>query len=364
LVPFTSVIIIIFLYFGTYWRVDLKSTTAKWEYDILVFWIFVCFIRSAIQLHGIDDLKTFLFSNYMGLSLFPVLFFIVGVNINYFFSVNKILTVYFVLATLLSLVFINHFEFQLFILFPIFYIIITIPLRNSWERLFIILVSISIVIVSLTNRAGILRILISYLIVIAYYVIQKMRVNKKLLKFIVFCLLMIPVVSLYLGIKGQSVFQVILGRNEVSYSQINPSIDTRTFLYYEVFQDLKSNEAFIFGKGLNAGYASQSFETFSRPVVEVGFLQILLKTGIVGFVLYITVLISAVFKALGKSSNSFVKSLGLLLAGYVLLLFVENIIAYNLLNIIIWIIVGMCHSEALRGLSTQEMKHLFTGKNS
>jgi hypothetical protein len=165
---------------------------------------------------------------------------------------------------------------------------------------------------------------------------------------------------LYLGINGQSVFQVILGEGNDNYSQLNPYADTRTFLYYEVFQDLKFNEAFLFGKGLNAGYMSVAFDTTSRSIVEVGFLQILLKTGIVGCFLYFSLIISAIFRALGKSKNLFVKSLGLLLSGYTLMLFVENVIAYNMLNIITWIVVGMCHSEKLRGISNNDIKTLFT----
>jgi len=213
--------------------------------------------------------------------------------------------------------------------------------------------------VSLTNRAGILRILISYCIVVVYYIMLNIKISKKLLNLIIFILLMIPIVSLYLGIKGHSVFQTILGNDTQQYTQMNPYADTRTFLYYEVFNDLKFNDAFVFGKGMNAGYYSEAFDTYSRDIVEVGFLQILLKTGIVGFLLYISVIISAIFKALGKSRNMFVKSLGLLLAGYVLMLFVENVIAYNLLNIIIWILVGVCHSDALRKLSNQEIRNLF-----
>ena len=102
---------------------------------------------------------------------------------------------------------------------------------------------------------------------------------------------MMPVVSLYLGVKGQSVFQIVLGEDNNSYSQLNPYADTRTFLYYEVFQDLQANQAFIFGKGMNAGYASDSFQTFSRQVVEVGFLQMLLKTGIIGCLLYFAIIL-------------------------------------------------------------------------
>ena len=130
----------------------------------------------------------------------------------------------------------------------------------------------------MTNRSGILRIFIGFSVVIAYYVIKYVKVNKILLNVIVFCVLLIPFGSLYLGIKGQSVFQMMSGDDDRQYSQLDPYADTRTFLYYEVFQDLKHNDAFLLGKGLNAGYMSEAFETYNRPVVEVAFLQILLKT--------------------------------------------------------------------------------------
>ena len=53
------------------------------------------------------------------------------------------------------------------------------------------------------------------------------------------------------------------------------------------------------------------------------------------------------------------KALGLLLAGYLIMFFIENVIAYNLLNIIIWFIVGLCHSETFWNYSDQGIKNLF-----
>jgi hypothetical protein len=359
LLPLGSSLIMLFVYFGTYWRKGLNGQKVVILYDILMIWIFVCLVRSLLQFHSLGEVKEFLFSSYLGLSLFPILFFIAGTKTDYFFALNKSLSIYILIAALLSLFFVNYFEFQLFLLLPVFYIIITIPLRTPGGRLMVILITVSIIIVSFTNRAGLLRIVISYSILGAYYLMRNVKVNRKLLNLLVTLILLVPVVSLYLGIKGQSVFQIILGDDGTSYSQLNPYADTRTFLYYEVFQDLQATKTFVFGKGLNAGYASDAFETFSRQVVEVGFLQILLKTGVVGFILYVSVIFSAIFKALGDSRNLFVKALGLLLAGYLLMLFVENIIAYNLLNIIIWFIVGLCHSESIRNLEDKEIKSLF-----
>lgn len=361
LLAILSALIMIFLYFATNWRYDLKGISSAYLYDLLVIWIFICFTRSLLEMNGINDMIPFLFYNYLGISLFPVLFFIVGLNSNYFGSVNRILTGYLIVATLISMFFVNVFELQIFLLMPLFYIILTIPLRSNWGKVFILIVSIIVFVVSFTNRAGILRILISYSILLVYYLMQSVRISKKLINFLVFIILMIPLISIYLGIKGESVFESILGETE-SYSQMNPYADTRTFLYYEVFQDLKMNKAFIFGKGLNASYASESFQTFGRRMVEVGFLQILMKMGIVGVLLYLSVIITAIFKSIGKSSNLFIKSLGLLLAGYVLMLFIENVLAYNLLNVVIWIIVGMCYSPKLRALNDTEIKFLFSRK--
>ncbi len=306
-----------------------------------------------------SEIIGYLFNNYVGISLFPVFFFIAGNNVNYFGTINKILTVYIILASTLSFIFLEFFELQVFLLYPLFYMILTIPLRKTGGKWLIVLISVAVIIVSLTNRAGILRILISYCIIAVYYVMLNIKINKKLLYLIVFVILMIPVFSLYLGIKGQSVFQTILGDDNQPYSQLDPYADTRTFMYYEVFQDLKGNDAFLFGKGLGAGYYSEAFVTFSRNVVEVGFLQIILKTGIFGFLLYISVIISAIYKALGKSNSLFIKSIGLLLASYVLMLFIENIIAYNILNVLVWTAVGMCHSASFRDLDDHEIKNYF-----
>ena len=359
-----SSFIMVFLYFFTYWRRDLDSTSSSILYDILIIWIFICFIRSVLEMTSLNELVPFLFYNYLGISLFPVLFFIAGINYRYYRPINRILSGYIIAGTFVSLLFVNYFELQVFILMPIFYIILTIPLRNSAGKIFVLAVTIMIIALSFTNRAGILRIIISASILLAFYLMQSVRISRNLIKGLVFAILLIPVVSMYFGLKGDSIFQVILGEDTQPYSQMNPYADTRTFLYYEVFQDLKINKALLLGKGLNATYASEAFQTFGRPMVEVGFLQILLKSGIVGVILYLAVIIRAIYLSLGKSTSVHLKSLGLLLSGYVIMLFIENVIAYNLLNVLVWIIVGMCYSPKLRALSDAEFKAMFGGPES
>ena len=178
LLPLVSSLIMLFVYFGTYWRAGLNGKKIVILYDILMAWIFICLVRSLLQFHSFGDVREFLFSSYLGLSLFPLLFFMAGVNSSYFFIINKTLSIYILVAALVSLFFISYFEFQLFILLPVFYIIVTIPLRNPAGRLMVILITVSIIIVSYTNRAGLLRLLISYSILGAYYVMQNVKVNR------------------------------------------------------------------------------------------------------------------------------------------------------------------------------------------
>lgn len=352
-----SALMMIFVYIATYWRIKLKGSSIVIWYDILIVWTVICIIRSLLTLHGREETIDFIFSSYLGISLFPVLFFIAGLNVTYFRPINSILVVYLILASLISFSLINYFELQVFLLYPLFFMILTIPLQKTGTKWLIFLVSLAVVLLSFTNRAGVLRIIISYCILLVYFIMTYIKINKKLLYTAAFLILMIPVISLYMGIKGQSVFQMILGEDNQPYSQLNLYSDTRTFLYFEVFQDLKANNAFILGKGIGAGYYSGSFTTYNRDVVEVGFLQILLKTGIIGFLLYVSIIISAVFKALGKSKNQFIKSVGLMLAGYLLMFFVENILAYNALNVLVWIAVGMCHSDEYRNMTDEEIRN-------
>jgi hypothetical protein len=355
-----SSLILIFVYITTKWRVDLKGSNALLLYDLMILWVLICYFRGFLNTYRVYTMKEMLFSPYVGLSLFPMLFFIVGVNKKYFFMINRLLFIYCLVIFVFSLPFITYFELQFFLMIPLFYIIVTFPLQSPRDRILTFIMTATIVFTSMTNRAGVLRIIISYMIVIIFYLVLEMKVSRKLINVIVFLALITPFYLLYLGLTGKDVFKIVLGENtEQGYKQENLRSDTRTFLYVDVFRDLKINNAFIFGKGINGGYASEDFETFNRLAVEVGFLQILLKSGIVGFLLYISLFISAIFKALNNSENHFMKYLGLLLCGYVLMFFIEDIIGFTLFNVIVWCVIGMCHSKELRALNDKEIRDLF-----
>jgi len=355
-----SVFSLVVIYFFTVWKSEISSPAVIILYKLYLLLVLISFGRNLFTINGIKEFKWLLFDSYTGLAFFPALFFIVGCKSKNFSSINKILRIYCLLAFACSLFFIKSAdELAVFLLMPIFYVIVTFPIKKSNERLLILIISVAVIFISLTHRAGVMRIVISYCIVLVYFIIRNVKIHKIILYLIVLCIMFLPLYFLYQGIMGDSIFEKIFNDSPVEYSQEDLMIDTRTFLYAEVFQDLKMSNALTLGKGTAGGYASISFQTLNRQIVEVGFLQMLLKSGIIGFLVYFALLFSAVFKALGKSKSLFMKCLGILLASYLLMFFVENVIAFDLLNIVIWMVIGMCHSKELLSFNDNEIKQLY-----
>jgi hypothetical protein len=134
--------------------------------------------------------------------------------------------------------------------------------------------------------------------------------------------------------------------------------DTRTFLYDELFRDLKGRDL-VFGRGFQGTYFSpymlqiQSGQDFSgdsyyRFSSEVGFLQLLLKGGFIYFFLFITPLVAAIYKGLFTRHTS---RIAFLLSVYILcetlILFMENLPSFHFHYFLIFFLAGYGYREAV-----------------
>ncbi len=133
--------------------------------------------------------------------------------------------------------------------------------------------------------------------------------------------------------------------------------DTRTFLYKEVFGDMKPHEL-ILGRGFQGTYFSNYFlwlqtnnhdfsgDHYYRFSVEVGFLQFLVKGGFVYFGLYVTPLIVSCYRGLFTRHNS---RIAFLISIYILtelfIIFIENIPAYHFQFFIIFFLAGFAYRK-------------------
>ncbi len=130
--------------------------------------------------------------------------------------------------------------------------------------------------------------------------------------------------------------------------------DTRTFLYTELFGDMNTKDL-IFGRGFQGSYFSPYFlyqqtsnhdfsgDFYYRFSIEVGFLQCLLKGGFIFFFLFITPLVSAIYRGLFTRHTS---RTAYLISIYILteflILFVENIPSYHFQFFLIFFMAGYC----------------------
>lgn len=150
---------------------------------------------------------------------------------------------------------------------------------------------------------------------------------------------------------GNSVFEQVITTSYFENVEEEHAVDTRTFLYEEVFEDLTENNAWIFGKGISGTYYSSFFDhkdgLENRFGAEVGLLYSLLKGGIIQAVLYMVILLIAIYRCLIRSNSKCVVLLGLILLSHYVLLFVEEIPHYDLYNIATWFYMGMACSISL-----------------
>jgi len=174
-----------------------------------------------------------------------------------------------------------------------------------------------------------------------------------------------PLKLVVIGITGFFIYQFLAHLQDwlemfksFSHDKSFDDEDTRTFLYNEVFSDFNIRDI-IFGRGFQGKYFSPYFlwqqamnhdfsgDAYYRFSVEVGFLECLLKGGIAFFLLFITPMVSAVYRGLFSRHNSKVVYLtAIYILCELLILFVENIPSYHFQFFLIFFLAGYCCREA------------------
>ena len=368
-----SVLLSLSVFFNNF-KIIKKKITAL-PFFILLFYIIVNFVSLIRGFSNSGSISTLLGNPYTGLALFlPIL---VGYSVKYTY-INILIKQFFVLLKIgLVLFFIFLFfsgglfsELQLKVLNNLFlsvlFLITIFSYFNLKQRVIILLSVLCLIYLGydLESRSMLIRIIL--LIISGFGLYIQKRLNSRLISKLGFALIFITLFISYSSItSSKSFFDNILSSS--APSSVNTS-DTRTFLYVEVLSDLISENSIVFGKGANGVYYSQYFDetkgdTANRLTVEVGVLAILLKTGLVGLIAYLALIIIAIYQAFFISKNNFVKGFGFLLLVYFIVLFFENLVAYSFYNFLVWFSIGVCLSSDIRKLSESDLKNKIKFKN-
>ena len=134
--------------------------------------------------------------------------------------------------------------------------------------------------------------------------------------------------------------------------------DNRTFLYDEVFTDLKRNDSFLQGFGISNGYYSSYFSNSlheKRNVNEVTILHFLFRAGLIWTSLYLTIIVYAMIYSIKKSKNNLCLGGSIMLSGYFFSSFIIDTNSINFIHVIIWFLIAICTSSKFNNLSNIEI---------
>lgn len=335
------------------------------KYANVLFFFYMCWQIYAI-IRGIStiDKNTFawyIFYPYTLLSFLVPFVFKIPFNISYF----KILFKYFYVLSLFLFVFVllffnmfytnNNFAEQIIWTFGTGagLLILTLEYHSIRYRI----VGYTTVIVSLFLAALLARrnfivtfgdfIIFSYLI---YIFSRNQPLKTKFRKFITFLFFIVGVLFIYFA-NEDVLFGKLSGR--LTENSREPVLDA--YLLDMTTQD------WIIGKGMEGTYYMPNFEenVDSRFLIENGYLQVILKTGIVGLVLFLLIALPAAFLGLIKSKNIISKAAGAIVFLWLIDMFPWGMPAMNIRYILLWTCISISYSKTIREIPDETISKLF-----
>ena len=184
------------------------------------------------------------------------------------------------------------------------------------------------------------------------------------LPFILFSLAASGIFNVFeIGASNNDKYVLVERSYEGGAVETNLSDDTRSFLYQEVLYSAKYFDFWIFGRTPARGHISNTFGDLDpdkrneRVLDEVAILNIFVWSGMIGVVLYFLVFYYATYLAISKSKNIFSVIAGLFLLFRWVFAWIEDINAFTLTNIFIWILIAFCYSSEFRNMSTVDVQN-------
>ena len=336
-------------------------------YRLLMMWNIFTIIYGVFTVRSYWDWKVLFLSSSLFL-LVPLAFFL-GKNVmlfrqTFFFFIKYVCYYGFLL---IPIGFVTNEELYARIVIPISFFIVCIPYLKYKHKLLVLVVASTSVLSILDFRANIIKISVSFLALGTFY----LRVVSS--KIVYRCahafMFLLPIVLLLMAaFGGFNIFEQ-LQKNEgytiktkISETS-NLTADTRTFLYVEVFQTMNENGTWLFGGGAVAKYKSIYFTELvtgnMRYGTEVGFLNTLLNSGLIGILFYFLILLVSSYYAIYKSNNNLCKMMGLLIASRWILFFLEELTQFDLNLYFLWLIIGVVSTNKFRSFTDNDLNSFF-----
>ncbi|MDD2244608.1 MAG: hypothetical protein VB024_11170 [Dysgonamonadaceae bacterium] len=360
------IILIIFL-FSKYYFVDKRNNKNLRFVLLYLLWNIVCIIRGMFVAEIYWDWKG-LIENAMALMLPIVAYSATNIKL-----VQSTLSVYLKYALPLFLIFAFMIRTEAFgfYLMPMSFLLLFLPALTRTQKALVLMVTIVVLIADLGARSNVVKFSIPLLILLIYHFRKSLSV--KTIEVIRISLFAIPLILFILGITG--VFNIFkmsdyfkdeitaIGTDESgTRSEVDITVDTRTFIYSEVLQSAINNHYWLIGRTPARGNDSFTFGAIDYELTrrnerlgnEVAVANVFTWTGIVGLILYMLIFYSASWLAVNKSKNIYSCMMGILIAFRWFYAWVEDINNFSLNYFMLWLVIGLSISYTFRQMTNKE----------
>lgn len=239
------------------------------------------------------------------------------------------------------------------------FILMTFKYHSRPKRILALTVVILSLIFSIYQGRRGLTSIISGVLILSYVLYLK-ETNSKILA-IYLSVLILSISLFYLS----NLYQ-IQNNQLLSHIAYRGDEDTRTGVELYFYDDMEETD-WIFGKGMSGLYycpgIGDGFGDY-RQIIETGYLQIILKGGLIRLLLYLLISLPAIFLGFFHSTNL----LGKASACWILIslgsLYPSTVEFFSPSYLLTWISIGICYSSELRYLSDPQIKSLLTSKSN
>jgi hypothetical protein len=175
---------------------------------------------------------------------------------------------------------------------------------------------------------------------------------KRKMLIIITLVIFVGFVALFMaGRKTPAMFNFLVDRGEE---------DTRSGVEVYMYADMSSTD-WVIGKGLKGEYYCPIVDNVNdasgfRGYIETGYLQMILKGGIMSIVLLLLILIPAIFKGLFKSKNILSKAAAIWITLWIIYEYPVIGVGFTMHYVLVWISVGICYSKKIRNMADSTIK--------
>ena len=134
--------------------------------------------------------------------------------------------------------------------------------------------------------------------------------------------------------------------------------DTRTSVVEYFMKSFKGKTLdWVIGRGINGTYYCPIFDQPNRGTIETGYLNLILKGGIVYLALYVFFLLHSAILGFFRTNNMLTKAISFYLILHIIYLIPYGLPAFNFEYLIVWIGILYCQSAKWRMYTDEEIKN-------